>query len=175
MANNMLKFSSTKNITIGLLIILIMNIIVFPYFATETVNYKTILDLCFGFSYDDVIERLSPMQVTGRHRYLLTTLFVDTPYALFYGIVYSLLFTKLIGKEKFKKMMWVVLLPYYISIFDIIENIGVVYFTSQFPAMNVSIVPLFSIANQLKWIMAGVIFIIGLFLLLKKQKLSANT
>jgi hypothetical protein len=152
----LLNFISNKstniNIGIGILFILLINIVIFPYFSSEDVNIKSILDLHFGFSYDDVLSSLSSMKESGRKRYLLTTFLIDTPYALFYGLIYTFIIVKLSKNTFIKSFPYLVLIPLFISIFDLLENTGIIYFCVKFPDINNRIVTVFSFANQLKWV-----------------------
>jgi len=166
--HQIIKKSNSKNIIIGILFILFINLIVFPFFLTSTTNLKTILDLRFGFSINDVINSLSIMQKNGRERYLLTTLFIDTPYALIYGFIYAFIIVALRRNIPANRLGYIIIIPLLISLFDIIENSGIVYFILRYPNINSKIVTIISISNQLKWIAASLTFMLIIYLLLNK-------
>ena len=162
------KKSNKLNIIIGILFILLINIVIFPYFSFENVSIKSILDLRFGFSKEDVLSLLSSMKENGRKRYLLTTLSIDTPYALFYGLIYTFIIEKLSKDTFIKSFPYLILIPLFISIFDLLENSGIIYFCLKFPDINNRIVTIFSFANQLKWVFGFLTLTVISILILNK-------
>lgn len=162
------KKSTTKNISIGLLIILLINSIVFPYFSSEQVHINSILDLRFGFSAADVSATLAAMKGSGRKAYLLSTLLIDTPYAMFYGFIYAFIIYRLSKNTFLEKIPILILIPFLISIFDLIENTGILFFILKFPDNNAKLVYLFSFANQLKWTFALLTLLLFLILLVTR-------
>ncbi len=165
--NFITKKSTPKNITLGVVFILLVNMVIFPLFMTDKVHIGNILDLHFGFSSDEVLNVLSSMQKSGRKLYLLTTLLIDTPYALTYGFVYALIIAALLKRNLTKANQFLILPPFLISLFDLFENSGIVYFILNYPNINPSAAKLISLSNQLKWLFAGLTFILILYLLLR--------
>ncbi len=159
------KKSTALNIGIGMAFILFINLVVFPFFASNEVDLKTILDLKFGFSPSEVISSLSSMHENGRKRYLLTTLLVDTPYALIYGFVYAFILFSLLQNTRMKNISFLLFIPFFISLFDLVENMGIITFILQFPHINSRFVSIISVANQLKWIFAFITIAIALILI----------
>ncbi|MCF6241574.1 MAG: hypothetical protein L3J74_09545 [Bacteroidales bacterium] len=94
------KKSNRKNIFLGILFIVVINVIVFPYFSSDTVNISSILDLRFGFSTDEVLTTLANMQEKGRKMYMFSTLLIDTPYAMIYGFIYAIIIAIFLKKIK---------------------------------------------------------------------------
>ena len=169
MVTNILeRYSTKKSIMIGIGFIIFINSIAFPFFpmlfSDSNLITGKILDVQFGFSPETVHELLSSMTEKGRHIYYLSTIIIDIPYALIYGFVYSFLIIFLLKKRKhislqIKKFQILILLPFLITLFDLIENGGILYFITSYPQIDPAVVGFISLSNQLKWIMAGVSFI----------------
>ena len=164
------KAANKKFISIGLTIILFINLIVFPLFSkfshTGSLHNK-ILDLRFGFSYDDVLKLMSELEENGRRMYEISILFIDTPYALFYPWVYAAIFWMILQKKNLLQLKKYVFLPFFIGFFDILENMGILYFIHSYPKEFLEPVDLFSLFNRLKWIFALINFIFLIYLLIK--------
>ncbi len=160
------KKSTPLSIGIGLLFILFVNWVAFPYFSSETVNVHTILDLHFGFSPKEVLKILSLFRDEDRKQYFISTLFVDTPYALVYGFVYAFIVIALLKQQKMNRFLYstLVILPFFISFFDLVENMGILYFIENIPRLNTNLIKIFSLSNQLKWVFAGITFLVILYL-----------
>jgi len=164
----LIKKSTPKNIVFGVVFILLVNLVIFPLFSSENVNARNILDLYFGFSIEDVLNSLTEMQSKGREMYLLTTLLIDTPYALIYGFVYALIIVTLLQKRITKINRYLVLTPFFISFFDLLENSGIVYFTVNYPNILPFTAIFVSVFNQLKWIFATITLLIVVFLIFRR-------
>jgi len=124
-------------------------------------TFLYILDLQFGFDKHFVQNLMTELQPEGRKHYLLTTLFINTPYALI--II-------LLGKKcgiKDRLLQYLIVLPLLISLFDLIENMGIIYFIKSTPNISDGMVALFSLANQLKWTLLLLTFFLGLGMILK--------
>ena len=159
--------SNSKNIILGIIFILLVNLVIFPFFSSENVNAGNILDLHFGFSVKDVLNILSEMKQEGRKMYLLTTLLIDTPYAIIYGFVYAIIIVALLKKKITKANQYLIFTPFFISLFDLLENSGIVYFILKYPNINSFASTSVSFFNQLKWIFATITLLIVLFLVIK--------
>jgi len=172
--NKLEKYSHKKNLLIGIITILFINIIAFPYFPLlfqeSPFSPHNILDIHFGFTAETVQHTLSQMQEQGRHIYYLSTIIIDMPYTLIYGFVLSILMAYLLKKRKNHKpqiAQTLVFMPFFISFFDIIENVGIIYFINSFPQINPHTVQLISISNQLKWIFVIIISVVAIILFIK--------
>ncbi|MCK5776032.1 MAG: hypothetical protein KAH25_07650 [Bacteroidales bacterium] len=167
------KYSTRKNILIGIGFIIFINVIAFPLFpmlfSDSNIIAGKILDIQFGFMPIMVQELLFSMTEKGRHIYYLSTIIIDIPYAITYGFVYSFLIIFLLKKQKDNKLnkrtcRMLVFTPFLITLFDLIENGGILYFITSYPQINPTVVGFISLSNQLKWIMAGLSFIIIMYL-----------
>jgi hypothetical protein len=147
-----------------------VNAVLFPLFSIPGIKPENIIDLQFGFDQHFVQNLMTELQPGGRRHYLLTTLFIDTFYALIYGWIYALILIFL-GKKcgvKDRQLQYLIVLPLLISLFDLIENIGIIYFIKSTPNISVGMTTLFSLANQLKWTFAILTFLLVLGLILKQ-------
>ena len=163
------KYSNKKNILIGIGFILFVNIVAFPLFPkiySDTPYLLTnILDVKFGFSLETILNSLSLMQEEGRDCYLFSTIIIDIPYALVYGFVYSFIIIFLFKKvSSYKSFKFLAIIPFFISLFDLIENFGIVYFINKFPIINSNIAYSISLSNQLKWGFSLLTFLLVLVL-----------
>ena len=165
------RYSTLKNIIIGLIFIAFINIVAFPYFPTlfnvDTYSVDYILDLKFGFSLDTIVILFEKMKEDGRNVYLISTIVIDVPYTIIYGFIYSYTIYYLLKKANLINQKWISILPFLISIFDIIENIGIIYFIKVYPNINENYISLFSFSNKLKWVFAFIVFIVIVGLTIK--------
>lgn len=168
------KYSTKKNVFIGIGFIIFINTIAFPYFpmlfSDSNLITGKILDIQFGFTPETVQELLFSLTEKGRHIYYLSTIIIDIPYAFIYGLIVSLLIVFLLKKRKYKRLKTkksqiLILMPFLISFFDLIENGGIIYFINAFPYIDPEIIKLISISNQLKWTLAFTTSIIVLTLI----------
>lgn len=167
--------ATIKRIILGISLIIFINLVVFPYFPHWFgihLPAKSSLDLQFGFENGYVRRLLNILGSKGRKVYFYFTLFIDIPYLFLYGFTFSLLFAYLIKRKKPSRFFnFILFFPLFISLFDLLENTGIIYLMKNPYSYNEKWVPYISIANQLKWIFSlltlGVL--IGL-LLLKKEK-----
>ena len=166
------KYSTLKNIIIGLIFIAFINIVAFPYFPTlfniNTFSVDSILDLKFGFSLEEIELIFGKMKEGGRNVYLFSTIIIDVPYAIIYGFIYSIIVYSLLKKAKLINLKQISILPILISVFDLIENIGIIYFLNVYPNINENYISVFSLANKLKWIFAFIVFMVIVGLIIKK-------
>ncbi len=163
------RLSTKKNLIAGLLLIVIINLVVFPFFPAlldgSDIDFSNIFDLQFGFNTAYVIQTLTNLGQKGRHIYMLSTIFVDIPYLIIYGFVYAILINTVLHKLQFDFKL-LIYLSFLISLFDLIENIGVIYFLQTYPDISLQMVKLTSIANQLKWLTVFVLFCCFIILLI---------
>ena len=170
------KELSKRNIMIGIGFIIFINTIAFPFFpllfSDSNLIAGKILDIQFGFTSETVQELLFSMTEKGRHIYYLSTIIIDIPYALIYGFVYSFLIIFLLKKQKDRKMkkrtyLTLAFMPFLITLFDLIENGGILYFITSYPQIDPAVIGFISLSNQLKWVFAGLTFISVAYLFIR--------
>lgn len=168
------KHATKRNIILGIIFIIFINTIAFPFFPKIMIGREIpidgIFDLQFGFTIDFANQILLNLQDDGRNAYKYSTLFVDIPYALVYGFIYSFMLIALIRKTKLWKFKYLVLIPFGISVFDLIENIGILTMLSSYPTMNETVCEITSFANQGKWSFAILFFLVFIILLIGNYK-----
>ena len=151
------RLTNKKFLWFGILFILIVNVIIFPFFpklfGITDFDVGKILDLQFGFDAGYVKDLLEDLGEKGRYVYLLSTLLIDMPYAVIYGFVYAVLINFLLRNSSVK-ISFLMFLPLLISIFDVLENIFTVNFLLSYPEIPVRLVSYASISNRLKWLFA---------------------
>lgn len=173
------KLAINRNIFLGLLFVFFINTVAFPFFSSML--YKTeipitiILDTQFGFSVQYVNNLFTQLGVKGRNAYFYSTVFIDIPYAMAYGFIYSFIFIKVLKfKNRFSSFKYISLLAFFISMFDLIENIGIIYLIKIFPNYNSNYIEIISLANRLKWSFALLTLIMFFTILIVPKKQSKN-
>ena len=160
------KYTSKKNILIGILSIITFNVFLLPKFSelflNTKIDIKSILDVKFSYTTTIAYTLFENLGVEGREAYKLSELFVDIPYAIIYGFTYAFLIIFLLKINKITTLNYLILAPLLIGFFDILENIGIVIMLTKYPIKLVGICNLTSIFTSLKWIFAIITFIIVL-------------
>ena len=90
----------------------------------------------------------------------LSTLFIDTPYALVYGFVYSFILLKLLKKNKLWSYKLVAFIPFLASLADLLENTGLVLILLNYPLRLEVVVQFTSFFNQSKWFFAVIVLLL---------------
>jgi len=172
--NYLIKQSSLKKVILGIIIILIFNIILFPFFPKlfHVASFPTswILDLRFSYTSDILYTIFDNLGIEGRKVYQLSEIFVDFPYAVFYGFVYSFMIVLLLKKTNLTTNSYLILIPFGISFFDILENIGLVSLLYSYPKKLTYLVNITSLTTSCKWIFAILTVIIAIYLISKQKK-----
>jgi hypothetical protein len=164
--NSLNKYASKKNILIGILLILVFNIFLLPKFSElflgTKIDIKEILDIKFSYTTTDAYSLFENLGESGRNAYQLSEFFIDIPYAIIYGFTYTLVIFFLLKRNKIKKLNYLILAPLFISIFDVLENTGIIIMLTKYPIKLDTLCHLTSIFTSLKWIFAIITFIIVL-------------
>ncbi len=163
------RLTTKRFLWFGFLFILSVNVVIFPFFpglfGVTDFDTKQIFDLQFGFDTGYAKNFLAELGDKKRHVYMLSTLLIDTPYAMIYGFVYAVLINFLLGKSSVN-ISFLTLFPFLISIFDLIENAFTVKFLLSYPDISSTLVSLASFANRLKWLSAALTLIMILVLII---------
>lgn len=173
------KFATKRNISIGLFLIVLFNVILLPKFpeliSAIEIDIKSILDLKFSYSTDVAYTLFENLREQGRNAYKLSELFIDFPYAIIYGFTYAFIILILFKINNLERFNIVCLTPFLISWFDILENTGIIVMLSKYPTKLNTICSLTSTFTSLKWIFAVITFVIVLtsliYLIILKSKL----
>ena len=169
----LVRYSTKKSIYLGLLFIIFINLVAFPLFPKlffdSSIPIGDILDTQFGFSVEYAQELLNALGDNGRKAYLFSTVFIDIPYALVYGFIYSFILIELIQKKNITKYNVIIYIPFLIAIFDCFENAGIILLLNYFPDNCDLTIQLTSMDNQLKWIFA-VLTVLLIFIIILQKK-----
>jgi len=160
------KYTSKKNILIGIFLIIIFNVLLLPKFSelflSTKIAIKSILDIKFSYTTAIAYTLFENLGKEGRNAYKLSELFVDIPYAIIYGFTYAFIIIFLLKLNKIKRLNFLILTPLLISFFDILENTGIIVMLTKYPVKLDTLCNLTSIFTSLKWIFAIITFIIVL-------------
>ncbi len=163
------KYANKKNIFIGVVIIILFNVVFLPMFpklfTNQEIPLESILDLKFSYSSETSYQIFSNLGNEGRKIYRLSEIIVDTPYAVIYGFIYALIIFILLKNNKLNGFIYLSIVPFLISFFDVLENTGVIIMISNYPKKLETINNLASLFTSLKWIFAGITFLIIIGLL----------
>lgn len=151
---------------------------IMPYLVgiIEQTTELKLLDIRFGYKQKQVVAFFEKIGSLGRRNYLLSAFFIDMLYAAvytsFFIVFQSYIFNKAFSKTYEFRLLNIV--PLFIFIMDVSENLCVGSLLLQYPNINSNLVSLASNATLLKW--GGVLFnvllcFIGLFNILFKSLL----
>ena len=157
------QFVTTRNLLIITVIYMIFPLYLLPksLHALQTVSGKPdILPLGMrpGFTPEIAWQTLEALGASGRNVYLYSELYMDSCYALVYGIFFSFLIVflfKLAG-GRLSRMTVVAWFPIAGTIADWIENIGIVKMITMYPEQSNMWARITSVAGQAKWFFSGV-------------------
>ncbi len=168
--------TNKKIVFAGLGLILIFNLVLFPLvprFAGMSFSPGWVLDLKFGFQTSYVYRLMNFLGDEGRRAYLYFTLFVDMPYLIIYAFTYAFLIAYVLKKKSLnQKFQFLLLFPFIIALFDLLENAGIVYLLLHPYDFNEKYVVFISFFNQMKWILAALTFagFLGILFIPAKKK-----
>ncbi|GAP06715.1 hypothetical protein ATHL_01572 [Anaerolinea thermolimosa] len=160
-----------RNLIIIFMVIIPFNILIFPIlsenFRSVSGNLQT-LDVQFGYSPEDALNFIQRLGETARHFYLLIEWTAD----LFYPIIYSSLFTLLLGllfkavhlQDKLTGLRYLIVLPVFMMGFDYSENILLSILLLWHNSLSgygmaLWVASFASIASLCKWLTGGLILI----------------
>ena len=171
------SYKSKRFLLVGLGIILFINIVVFPLFPRlfgVVISPNAILDLKFGYSQLDVQHLFDNLHKKGRHIYLLSTLFIDIPYLIFYSFYYAVLLNLLLDKKRLNSFRFLIVIPFCIGFFDLLENIGIISLLQNYPNLNNTLVSFSALATMLKWSFAIVTILSAIILFFTNERKARN-
>ncbi|MBC7774922.1 MAG: hypothetical protein H7246_05730 [Phycisphaerae bacterium] len=114
------------------------------------------LDLRFGFSPEEAWQALEALGPVGREHYRSAETIMDVFYPLTYGLFFSLLMLFLFQKAggRLARMRWLAVLPLVGTLFDWLENFGIVRLIDVFPARADGWAQFAAAVGEIKWLFA---------------------
>lgn len=111
-----------------------------------------------GFSPDEAWQALEILGPIGRNTYRFSEMFMDSFYAISYGIFFAFLIVFLFKQAggRLAKMTAVAWLPLIGTLFDLLENFCIVHLIDVFPERADGWARLASVAGQAKWFFSGI-------------------
>ncbi len=156
------KYATKRNISIGLFLIVVFNILLLSKFSeivtTKNETIKSILDLEFSYTTNEAYLIFENLGKHGRNYYKLSELLIDIPYAITYGFTYAFIIILLLKTNNLQKNYYLSLTPFLITWFDILENTGIIIMLSKYPLILNEVCIITSTFTSLKWIFAMVTF-----------------
>jgi len=161
------KQATLKNIFLCLILFLLFNIVVIPYYIQQiTPDADTsILDVRFGFSSAEAYETLHAIGQEGRNKYLFFLAIIDSIYPLVYGSLLILaagfLLRRTLNQNNDFRILNLVAID--AVIFDYLENLGIIYLISHYPSRADGVATLASVSGMIKWVMITLAICVILF------------
>lgn len=163
MINKYLNYVSQKKSQI--IIFILFNLCGLAFILLPYGIVWNMLDLNFSYTSADVFKSFYQMGEKGRYINLYSTLILDTIYPILYTSLILGAYVKL-----FKNNNLILFIPVTVFLFDIIENINIVYMNVSYLDLNETQVMFASMTTSIKWF--AVIIMISLIIVgfLKKNK-----
>lgn len=160
------KYANQRNILIGFSLIVIFNLVLFPIGLEKiqaiTPNAAGPFDLEFSYTYQQALEMLESYTPEGRRIYTQSTIFVDVPYPIIYGITFTLLLLILLpwafpGNTRIETLA---ALPFVIVMADFIENTGIILMLKTYPDEIGGYATFASTFSSIKWSLIVIMMLI---------------
>ena len=163
MINRYLNYVSQKKSQI--IIFILFNLCGLAFILLPYGIVWNMLDLNFSYTSADVFKSFYQMGEKGRYINLYSTLILDTIYPILYTSLILGAYVKL-----FENNNLILFIPVTVFLFDIIENINIVYMNVSYLDLNETQVMFASMTTSIKWF--AVIIMISLIIVgfLKKNK-----
>ncbi len=155
------RHASLRNILMLAGAILFFVLIIFPFYQKQIVpeGGPPILDLQFSFSREEGWETLNRFGEAGRQAYFQMLLLADTIFPLIYGLFFILLTSRVLRKHIPQGSFWRILNLGAIDVvvFDLCENIFIMYMLAKFPQEAATATRMASICGALKWVVLSLV------------------
>ncbi len=157
-----IQASSRLSVLLMLAVLYLFIILVlFPAFSTEA--YGLPLDLMFHYSPDQAYNLIESYGPIIRHSYAINALTLDVIYPLTYSLMLAVWLSMLL-KGQSRLNCVILTLPFFILLFDLLENSGIVVMLANYPQRLDSIARLTSMATSIKWSFAAAVILLTLSL-----------
>jgi hypothetical protein len=111
------------------------------------------LDLQFAYSTDQVFYSLNQLDGKERNLYRIGLLALDMPYLISYALLLSGILIRLWKRKVF------VLIPFFIALADLFENLIILRLLGIFPKENALFAVMASVFSTTKWVMVGIVLV----------------
>ncbi|WP_300666317.1 hypothetical protein [Fluviicola sp.] len=130
-------------LTVGFALQALLIIDYLPEFLRYSDNVKN-PDQFFSYNFEYIADLYQKLGEEGR-KFYLKMLGVDFFYTIISGVGYSLLLAALVRKEK-----WYIMVPLFLTLSDIFENISQIILMNHFPEISASGVAISSTFSSIK-------------------------
>jgi hypothetical protein len=131
-----------------------------PEFLRYSDNVKN-PDQFFTYNFEYIVDLYQKLGEEGR-KFYLKMLGVDFFYTTISGVGYTLLLAALVKKEK-----WYIMLPLFLTLSDVFENISQIILMNNFPKISASGVIISSTFSSIKMIGGAISLLLILFFICK--------
>lgn len=161
--------TSLPIILVLLLAVVVFNLLIFPLHlgVISPDGDVSILDVRFGYSSDEAYQTLAAMGVEGRAEYLRMLAITDVLYPFVYGtwliFAASFFLKRALRPNSIFRIFNLVALD--AILFDLVENVSIIWLIIQFPSENNAVAWIASTAGILKWLAvaaAVVVIVLGI-------------
>ncbi len=148
------RHATKWRILIGVLLIVLTNTVLFPYFPAlfgAHIMPDQVLDIQWDYTPERVRQIFEEIGPAGRQATVWTTLVVDMPYLILYGLLYAAMITFLLAPYPIKAWRRLIYLPFGIALFDFLENLGILAMVGRYPASFSFLARLTTFVTKVKW------------------------
>ena len=115
------------------------------------------IDLLFGYNPARINEMVAAYGQDGRAVYASGELTIDIAYPIIYTFLFCLILSLLFRKRVYAHFRLVNVLPVGILVFDLLENVCIVYLLKNYPAASSGVASICSVFTNLKWVVSFVV------------------
>lgn len=158
-----LKYASLKSFLLLLGLVLLFNFVVFPslYPANDQLE---LLDTQIAYSPQKAYTILGEYTATERQTYLVAELTADLIYPILYALSLSFALFLVYKNERLAQF------PFWIIVFDYVENFGIASILIYFPHRLPALVHIASMATSIKWILVALTVAFIIYGIVRRQK-----
>ncbi len=159
------KYANWKYVFAGLILIIYINTVLFANVHRQmkiiSPDSYGFIDVQYAYTPGKAYKIIDSYKEEGIKLYRKSILTIDTPYPVIYGFTFALLFILMFRKKyNFEsKFKYFILSPFFVSISDLLENMGINTLLRYYPVKLNSIAYFTSFFTTLKWTIAGLALI----------------
>lgn len=149
------KQASIKNLLTASIVFLIFSLFIIPPMVQQVTpsGEPVILDVQFGFTPDEAYATLATLESHGRKNYMIMLAVIDSVYPFVYGMLLilaaSYFLKKALSPDNVLRLLNIIAVD--AIIFDLLENISIIYLLSHFPERVDLAATLASVFGMIKW------------------------
>ena len=125
------------------------------------------IDLTFGFNPNRTLQMVEDYGDAGRAYYKQVIMIVDSAYPIVYALLFAVIITLIYRKLLHAPVYYLNLVPFFVMIFDFLENFAIISLLRHYPEQSLFIATLCEVFKLLKWLFFGLVLFLVLYGLIK--------